>query len=462
MRVVLISTYELGRQPFGLASAAAWVRAAGASVTNFDTSVQHIDRRALAEADLVAFYVPMHTATRLAADLARQTRQLNPSGHLCFFGLYAPVNEQFLRELGGGTILGGEFEEGLQSLVRRLASADTADVSQTEPVVSLARQRFLVPDRSGLPPLRKYAYLTSGDGRRHTVGYTEATRGCKHLCRHCPIVPVYEGRFRVVQREVVLEDVASQVAAGAQHITFGDPDFFNGPVHALAIVTAMHDAFPEVTYDVTIKIEHLAKHADLFPALRDTGCNLITSAVESFDDRTLELFDKRHTKAEFVRVLELLRHAGIGFNPTFVAFTPWTTREGYLEFLSTIAELELVQNVSPIQYAIRLLIPRGSKLLDLADVRGLVDDFDPEKLSYRWRHPDPAVDRLYRQVDAAVRDALEDGLTRPELFARVWRVAADGMRSATTVPDRPSLVAVGAGSAHDSWPVPYLSEPWYC
>src|SRR5438270_345603 len=162
-------------------------------------------------------------------------------------------------------VLVSTYEDGLRSLVARLSVAEGGETSQIEPVVSIAHQRFLVPDRSTLPALKQYAYLTTGDGRRRTVGYTEATRGCKHLCRHCPVVPVYEGRFRVVQREVVLEDVANQVAAGAQHITFGDQDFFNGPVHGLAIARAMHEAFPGLSYDVTIKVEHLVKHADLLP-----------------------------------------------------------------------------------------------------------------------------------------------------------------------------------------------------
>ena len=255
MRVMLVSTYELGRQPFGLASAAAWAGDAGASVTCCDLAVEPLDLEAVAAADLIAFYVPMHTATRLASELASRVRTINPAAHLCFFGLYASVNEQYLRSIGGDTILGGEFEEGLRSLVARLSSprpgADAvspgppqagsplARQPQLEPVVSLARQRFRVPDRSSLPPLDKYAHLTTGEGQHRTVGYTEATRGCKHLCRHCPVVPVYEGRFRVVQRDVVLEDVANQVASGAQHITFGDPDFLNGPAHAVAVVEAL-------------------------------------------------------------------------------------------------------------------------------------------------------------------------------------------------------------------------------
>jgi radical SAM superfamily enzyme YgiQ (UPF0313 family) len=460
VRVLLVSTYELGRQPFGLASAAAWVRAAGASVTCCDAAVDSPDEDALAAADLVAFYVPMHTATRLAADLARQAKRVNPAAHLCFFGLYAPVNEQFLRDLGADTILGGEFEEGLRSLVDRLSSAAGSAVAQVEPVVSLARQRFIVPDRSTLPALSRYAYLTTGDGQRRTVGYTETTRGCKHVCRHCPVVPVYEGRFRVVQRDVVMTDIANQVEAGAEHITFGDPDFLNAPSHALAVVAALHEAFPELSYDVTVKVEHLVKHAGLLPRLRATGCILVTTAVESFDEHILEIFDKRHTKADITRVVTLLRHHGIGFNPTFVTFTPWTTRRSYLGFLNTLAELDLIANVSPIQYAIRLLIPHGSKLLDLPEVRQLVaGGFDHEALSYRWRHPDPGMDELFGQVEAAVREALSRGSTRAELFDHIMGLVCDGLPAAELTHTHAALTAA---EGHHPWPVPYLSEPWYC
>jgi hypothetical protein len=313
-----------------------------------------------------------------------------------------------------------------------------------------------------LPPLSRYAYLTTSEGHRRTVGYTEATRGCKHLCRHCPVVPVYEGRFRVVQRDVILKDVANQVDAGAEHITFGDPDFLNGPAHALAIVSAMHEAFPDLSYDVTIKVEHLIRHADLLPRLRATGCNLITTAVESFDERILEIFDKRHTKEDVARVVKLLRHVGIGFNPTFVTFTPWTTRQGYVAFLNTLVELDLLVNISPIQYAIRLLIPRGSRLLELAEVRELVaDDFDAEALSYRWRHPDPGMDELFGQVEAAVREALSHKWTRVELFTHVMRLVGDELPFSAATRDDRALVSAAAGS-HRPWPVPYLSEPWYC
>jgi radical SAM superfamily enzyme YgiQ (UPF0313 family) len=455
--VVLISTYELGRQPFGLASPAAWLRQAGASVVCVDLAQQRLDEQAVRGADLVGFYVPMHTATRIASRVVGKVKALNPTAHLCFYGLYAPVNEGFLRALGADTILGGEFEAGLVSLFRRLRTAPRglAGSPQPEPAISLARQQFLVPDRSGLPPLSGYAYVNVGDGRRRTVGYTEASRGCKHRCRHCPVVPVYNGQFRIVQRDVVLEDIRRQVAAGAEHITFGDPDFFNGVGHALALVRALHEEHPTLTYDVTIKIEHLLKHARHLPTLRETGCLFVTSAVESVDNRVLALLDKGHTQEDFIQVVHLCRAAGLALTPTFVTFTPWISLGGYQELLWLLAELELIEHVPPIQLAIRLLIPAGSKLLEVPEVRELVGEFDPAALVYPWKHPDSRVDRLYEDVYALVKEAEANGQSRREIFGRVWERAERAANGRL----RPlSEAARGRPRAT----IPYLSEPWYC
>src|ERR1700674_1316196 len=118
MRVLLVSPYELGRQPFGLASPAAWLTDRGHDVRCADLSVEPLQPEVARDAELVAFYLPMHTATRLAAQLIPKVRQMNPGAHLCCYGLYAPLNEAYLRTLGVGTILGGEFEPALVSLAR--------------------------------------------------------------------------------------------------------------------------------------------------------------------------------------------------------------------------------------------------------------------------------------------------------------------------------------------------------
>lgn len=453
MNVVLISTYELGRQPFGLASPAAWLRNAGAEVTCLDLSREPFRKDPIRAADLVAFCVPMHTATRLAVQLVGTIRELNPSAHICFYGLYAPVNEAYLRKLGVGTILGGEFEQGLVDLVARLVAETNG--KQREPVISLARQKFLLPDRGGMIPLEKYARLIMPTGETRTVGYTEASRGCKHHCRHCPIVPVYNGAFRIVDRDVVLEDIRQQVEAGAQHITFGDPDFFNGPAHALTIVEALHCEFPQLTYDVTIKIEHLLQQARNLMALRDAGCLFVTSAVESVDDAVLEMLGKHHTRADFLRAVQMFREAGLVLQPTFVAFTPWTTLEGYCDLLEVIRENDLVESVAPIQLAIRLLIPAGSRLLELPEIPEMIGPFDEEALLYPWSHVDPRVDQLCEEIQRQVHGDEKLKRSRAPIFENIWEAAhrASGL-SVVAERAHPLLVVRAA--------IPYLNEPWYC
>ncbi len=483
MNVVLISTYEMGRQPFGLASPAAWLREAGAEVRCVDLAVETLPDDAVRAADLVAFYVPMHTATRLAVQTLPQVRALNPQAHICCYGLYASENADYLRRLGVDSLIGGEFESGLMVLARQLmadsplpmgegvgvrasVAASTSDphpnpLPQGEgtPLFTpdpfgggqglsfLGRQTFKVPDRAGLPALDRYAHLVLPDGAHRVVGYVEASRGCRHLCRHCPIVPVYGGRFRIVQRDVVLADIRQQMAAGAQHITFGDPDFFNGPGHSLPLVRALHAEFPSLTYDVTIKVEHLLRHAEHLPTLRATGCLFITSAVEGFDPRILALFDKQHTREEFETVMGLCDAAGLLLVPTFVAFTPWTTLDGYRAFLTEIARLGLADRVAPIQYAIRLLIPPGSRLLELSETQAAIDGLDQARLTYTWRNPDPRVDRLQRGLERLAQSSVVRRMARRDFFRLVWDRVHD-----TPPPPLPP----------DALAVPYMSEPWYC
>lgn len=448
MRAVLFSTYELGRQPFGLASAAAWLERCGAEVAAHDLSQCTFAPDMVEGAGLVGFYVPMHTATRLAEPTIRAARAVAPDAHLVAFGLYGPMNADHLRRLGIDSILGGEFETGLASIHDAVAAGRPAPQRDLGPV----RQDLLVPQRAGLPGLDRYARIRLPDGSERVAGSTEATRGCRHRCRHCPIVPVYDGRFVVVDPQVVLADVRAQVRAGAQHVTFGDPDFFNGPAHALRIVRALHDEHPEVTYDVTIKVEHLARRARHLSELVATGCILVTTAVESFDEAILDRFDKRHDRRDFERVLAAARRIGLAINPTFVAFTPWTTRDGYLDFLREVARLGIVDSVAPIQYGIRLLVPAGSRLLDLPEVADLVDPFDDAMLVHPWVHPDPGIDRLQERVMALVSAARER--SRREVFEEVWAEAAEAAGRRLPPPRTSEVVPPVT--------VPYLTEPWYC
>jgi radical SAM family protein len=434
----------VGRQPFGLASPAAWLREAGLDVVCVDLSREKLSENVIRAAGLVAFFLPMHTATRLAVPVIDRVRSVNPAAQLCAYGLYAPLNTQLLREHGVTDVLGGEFEEDLVEIAcaRRPRSRGAAD--------AIPRLAFRVPDRSGLPDATRYVTLQTGAERKMT-GYTEASRGCKHRCRHCPIVPVYDGRFRIVPVDVVIADIRSQVERGAQHITFGDPDFFNGIGHATAVLQAFGREFPGISYDVTIKVEHLLRHADVLPVLQATGCAFVTSAVESIDDDVLLKLEKGHTAADFERVSGIFRETGLTLSPTFVAFTPWTTVEAYCAFLDTIDRLDLVDHVAPIQLAIRLLVTEGSRLLELPDIRQAIGRFNTQSLTYPWRHTDPRVDELQSDIMALVGGRLSAG--RRDVFARVWRLAHDVAGS----PMEPRSLHLLPRAA-----VPYLNEPWYC
>jgi radical SAM superfamily enzyme YgiQ (UPF0313 family) len=447
--VILLSTYELGRQPFGLASPAAWLRRAGVDVCMADLSREKLSSVPVERAVLVAFYLPMHTATRLALPVIDRVRSRNPRAHLCAYGLYAPLAADQLRAHGVQTILGPEAEAELTALA-------SGQVSETGPVTKgsdpfVPRLDFVTPDRSGLPGLDRYAALQMPDGTRRVAGYTEASRGCKHRCRHCPIVPVYDGQFRVVAHAVTLDDIAGQVDRGAAHITRGDPDVFHGPTHARRLVEAVAARFPGLTYDVTIKVEHLLRHADLVPVLRHTGCLFVTSAIEAVDDHVLERLAKGHTRADVERVAALMREAGLPIAPTFVAFTPWTTIEGYLHLLETIERLGWAEAVASIQLAIRLLVPAGSRLMELPEIRRVAGPLDAHALVHPWAHDDPRVDALQRDVQGLVGRRLN--APRAEVFEQVLALA---------------LAAAGRPAAGRGKPraarvtVPYLTEPWYC
>jgi radical SAM superfamily enzyme YgiQ (UPF0313 family) len=432
MRILLISTYEMGRQPLGLASPAAWLRTAGHQVTTLDLARERLSPESVQNADITALFLPMHTATRLALKLIPKLRAINPNTHFCAYGLYAPLNESLLREHGVQTILGGEYEHGLVELA----------AGRQVPAISLDRQKFQIPDRTGLPLLSTYAQLATIDGPR-IAGYTEASRGCKHRCRHCPVVPVYNGTFRVIQREIVMADIRQQVASGATHITFGDPDFFNGPTHAIRIVEDLHREFPNLTWDATIKVEHLLNHREHLQTLHETGCAFVVSAVEFLDDAVLEKLEKGHTREDFIEAAHLMRAAGLPLSPTFIPFTPWTTPESVRDLLRTLAALDLIESVAPIQLGIRLLIPEGSRLLELEEIRKIIGPFDANKLTYPWQHSNPAMDRLSENIQSLAKSKQ----TRPEQFAKIWDLASCGTLEAP-MPSRATI--------------PYLTEPWYC
>jgi radical SAM superfamily enzyme YgiQ (UPF0313 family) len=433
MRVLLVSTYELGHQPLHVASPAAALRNAGHDVRCLDLSVQPWDPAAVEWADKVAFSVPMHTAMRLAMRAAQEVK----GKPVCFYGLYAPVSRDLTIGRLADRVIAGEYEPAL------LAWVD--DATAAGPELDLGRHPFQLPARDLLPPLQRYAHLAL-DGEERLVGYVEASHGCVHMCRHCPIPSVYDGRIRIVQAGTVLDDIAQLVRAGARHITFGDPDFLNGRKHSLEIVRRMHERFPELTFDCTVKVEHVLEFPQVWPELARSGCLFVVTALESVNDEILARLDKGHSARQAADAIALLREHGIEPRPSFMPFTPWTTIDDMRELLDFVAAHDLVGNVDPVQYTIRLLLPEGSLLLDHPDMQPHLGGYDAERLSWTWTAADPEVDELQARLAAMVEGATASGEPPVRTYERIRdAVGADAQIETGSVEGRPRL-----------------TEPWFC
>ncbi len=456
--MLLVACYELGHQPLAVAWPAAFLEAHGYAPAVLDVAVEPFDPERVARARLVAISVPMHTALRLGVSVAAQVRAINPACHVVFYGLYASLNADWLLAHGGDSVIGGEAEPLLVELCRALEAGphpSVPGVSRTGAPARphLAKVAFPVPSRKALPSLEKYAHLER-DGRLELAGYVEASRGCKHRCRHCPIPPVYDGRFFVVPRDVVLADVRQLVEAGATHVTFGDPDFLNGPGHALGVARALHAEFPSVSFDFTAKVEHLLRQRRHLAELAALGCLFVVSAVESLSDTVLAHLDKGHTRADVVEALAAVRAAGIALRPTWVAFTPWTTLADYREMLDFVEREGLIDQVDPVQYSIRLLVPPGSLLVETAAMRPHLGELVEADFYYRWTHPDRRMEALQGAVAAGVGDATARG-EDPAVTFHAIRCFADEAAGLTPAP-APTLPRADRPRA------PRLTEPWFC
>jgi radical SAM superfamily enzyme YgiQ (UPF0313 family) len=455
--ILLISCYELGHQPLGIAWPRAFLERASYTPEVLDLAVDPFDETKVRRARFAGIAVPMHTALRLGVRAAERIRGLNRDCFVCFYGLYALLNAEYLLEHVADAVIGGEFESALVDLVERLTRDGTHEVGAAQrPTAALSRPTYLVPDRRALPDLRRYVHLARSDGSKTPAGYVEASRGCLHHCLHCPIPPIYGGRFFAVPRDVVLEDIRRLVAAGAGHVTFGDPDFLNGPGHALKLVRALHAEFPTVTYDFTAKIEHILKHRALFSEFAALGCVFVVSAVESLSDVVLAHLEKGHTGADVAVALDIVRRVGIALRPSFVAFTPWTTLADYQHLLDFVEAQQWIDEVDPVQYAIRLLVPPGSSLIPQPAMRLHLGALDPATFTYQWTHPDTRMDRLHREVRGLVEAAVQCGEGPSVTFEQI-RGAAVSVAGAA---------ALHARSPGRSLPLltrsPRLTESWFC
>lgn len=457
MRVLLISTYELGHQPLHVASPAAALLRHGHDVRCLDLSVQPWDPACVAEIDAVAISVPMHTAMRLALQVASTVRELQPDLPICLYGLYAATSHDTVVGTVADRVIAGEYEPALVAWVDSIANPSAAPQPSGQ-IVHLQRGRFSVPARHLLPPLDRYARLAVG-GRERLAGYVETSHGCGFHCRHCPVPTVYGGRIRIVGADTVLADIDQLVNAGATHITFGDPDFLNGVHHSRRIVAAMHERHPQLTFDCTTKVELIVRHRDLWPEFAEAGCLFVVSAFETVNEEILAILAKGHTRADMEEALAILRAVGIEIRPSLLPFTPWTTLDDMVELIDFVAEHDLIGNVDPVHYSIRLLVPQDSLLVDSPAMAPHLGREVAEHLGYEWTPIDPRTDVLQQRIARIVEQAAATGEPLVQTYAHVRRTVREAVG---LDPDDVVDVATGSAVSAEAQDRPRLTEAWFC
>ena len=451
MNTLLISTYELGHQPLHLATAASALIAAGHETRCMDLAVAPWNEADVEWAEIVGISVPMHTAMRLAEKVATRVRHTRPKLPIATFGLYAGIDHHPELPTSIDASFAGAYEPNLVAWIDDVRTP----LNPAAPSVDLERHATRMPARKLLPPITEYTRLAV-DGMEHPVGYVETTRGCVHTCRHCPVPIIYKGRIRIIDADVVLADIDQLVDQGAKHITFADPDFLNGVRHSMEIVRRLHRRHPHLTFDATVKVEHILEHVGLWDEFRNAGCLFVVSAFESVSENILRILDKGHTAADAVAAIHLLRRHGIEIRPSWMPFTPWTSPQDVRGILHFVRENDLIPNVDPVQYTIRLLVPHGSLLLNHPDMRPHLLDYDHQRLSYRWEPDDPRSDLLQLQLADIVEHGITTEASDLDTFGRLWDVVHQAAPLSTDH-GTPEFSSTASALAR-----PRLTEPWFC
>ncbi|WP_298335414.1 radical SAM protein [Ferrimicrobium sp.] len=445
MSVLFISTYELGHQPQLAAEVAAELGEGRLEVLDMSKVPLTVAVEAISHASRVILTAPMLTGALVARDLLASLEPDQPERQLIVVGLYATVLRESLQHPPMALWLDRATAAELATLVQS-ASGDAHAQIAAQSAKATNRRTYRV-NRTPLMPLDSYRSVSIA-GHDLVTGYLETSVGCRHRCLHCPVAATWNGRIAINDAEAVITDGLAQIEAGAQHLSFGDPDFLNAPKHSLKVLATLAEKAPWVTFDITTKIAEILRHRDLIPTLAASHVNFVISAVESLNDDVLSHLDKGHTGADVPVARDLLYANGIALHPTFVPFTPWTTMRDLVDIVDFIVDSDLVEVVEPIQYSIELLTPTNS-LLPVNDTD--FGPYDARVMGYTVRYHDERLpylrDRLYQLAAQAGEDSF--GTTFTQIYAATYEANGLPTPSAPTPRVRAPSTAI-------------MSEPWFC
>jgi len=377
LKILLLSFYDLGKQPKIISELYKKLDNGSNQIDVVDYSIEE-KNLTLDNYDVLGIYASMHTASVLAEQYLRDRKLPNK---LFVFGLYANVFSEMFSNFQ--SIHSFDSDE-LESLLE----------VQLNPNYSF---KHSVPDRTILPSITDYSHIVDGSNNL-IAGSVETTYGCKHECTHCPVPIEFKGMFKTFGTEKIITDVTNQVEEGAKHISFNDPDFFNGPKHALKILQLLNEKHPSITYDSTIKVEHILKYPDYFQELKNLNMLFVISAFETTNDHVLNILQKNHSFNDLNKAVELSLENKIDIRPTWMPFSPWTEQNDLISIIKLIENYKLRETVDPIQLTIKLLVPKNSLILKRPEMKEYLLDYDPSSFSYAWKYKFPNIDNIQNEL----------------------------------------------------------------
>ena len=428
MKILLTSFYDLGKQPKIIAEIVDRYNSSEIEFDFVDFSVenQNID---LENYDVLGIYAPMHTATILSIEYIKDKKLPNK---MFTFGLYGSVLEDF------------------NSSIRYIKDIESDELAlfleiNDDHQFSLKNN---IPNRQIFPDISNYAHLVDGSNNL-IAGSVETTYGCKHSCTHCPVPISFNGTFKTYSLEKIVSDVENQVNQGAKHISFNDPDFFNGPIHALKILESLNEKFPSITYDSTIKVEHILKYKKYFKELSSLNMVFVISAFETTNDLVLSILEKNHTSNDLNNSIEISQDFGIDIRPTWMPFSPWTELNDLSNIVKLIEKYELRETVDPIQLTIKLLIPKHSLIIKKPEINKYLGNYEKNSLSFKWKYENNDVEKLQSSLFDFI-------LHNSELDEHKQYL---GM---VNIIEKFTDTELLKNSTYDFKNVPKLSETWFC
>ena len=408
VKILLVSAYGGGVQPLSIGTAASHLLRAGFQPTCLDVFVEGVDdEEPFAEAELVAISMPLFQAVEPGVELAKIVRRVTPHATVVMFGQHANIHAECLLETSCDYVIRGDWEPTLVALARQLAhEADVVDlpglchVGHLVPAV-IHRADHLPPARHLLPELSHYTYpefemFRRGPHDERLVGNVETARGCHHACTYCSVFAATGRKVNIIPPDVVLADIRQVVQAGASHIFFEDAEFLNAKHHGLRIVRDMKQEFPDLTFDITTRADHILESKDTIRELYELGCEFVTSALEFPAQRILDAVHKELTLEDIKHAIAYCHDLGLAMNPTFIMFNPWVTLEELAGFREWLCEMGLAETINPVQFETRLYLYKGSPLLQHPDIQRL--QLTEHDFHYDWAHSDPRVDQLFAET----------------------------------------------------------------